>query len=53
MCRCYGDLFPLIIIIAFRPDVTFFCDLDFDPFLFMQDNEKVYGAYKKWFLSEL
>ncbi|KAF8478666.1 glycosyltransferase family 15 protein [Russula ochroleuca] len=26
-----------------EPDVTFFCDLDFDPFLFMQDNEKVYG----------
>jgi len=42
MCRCYGDLFP-IIIIPFRPDITFFCDLDFDPFLFMQDNEKVYG----------
>ena len=52
MCRCYGDLFP-IIIIPFRPDITFFCDLDFDPFLFMQDNEKVYGAYRKCFLSEL
>ncbi|KAI0006044.1 glycosyltransferase family 15 protein [Russula compacta] len=26
-----------------EPDVTFFCDLDFDPFLFMQDNDKVYG----------
>ncbi|KAN0133778.1 glycosyltransferase family 15 protein [Lactarius tabidus] len=26
-----------------EPDVTFFCDLDFDPFLYMQDNEKVYG----------
>lgn len=26
-----------------RPDITFFCDLDYDPFLFMQDNEKVYG----------
>jgi len=26
-----------------EPDVTFFCDLDFDPFLFMQDNNKVYG----------
>ncbi|KAH9966683.1 glycosyltransferase family 15 protein [Russula dissimulans] len=26
-----------------EPDVTFFCDLDFDPFLFMQDNQKVYG----------
>jgi len=26
-----------------EPDITFFCDLDFDPFLFMQDNEKTYG----------
>lgn len=26
-----------------RPDIKFFCDLDFDPFLFMQDNKKVYG----------
>jgi alpha 1,2-mannosyltransferase len=26
-----------------EPDVTFFCDLDFDPFLYMQDHEKVYG----------
>ncbi|KAI0054090.1 glycosyltransferase family 15 protein [Auriscalpium vulgare] len=26
-----------------EPDVTFFCDLHYDPFLFMQDNEKVYS----------
>jgi len=26
-----------------EPDVTFFCDLDFDPFLYMQDHAKVYG----------
>ncbi|TFY82623.1 hypothetical protein EWM64_g1385 [Hericium alpestre] len=26
-----------------EPDVTFFCDLDYDPFLFMQDEQKVYG----------
>ncbi|OBZ75120.1 Glycolipid 2-alpha-mannosyltransferase 2 [Grifola frondosa] len=25
-----------------EPDVTFYCDLDYDPFLFMQDNNKVY-----------
>jgi len=31
------------IFIPLRPDVTFFCDLDFDPFLYMQDHEKVYG----------
>ena len=27
-----------------RPDVRFFCDLNFDPFLIMQDQKKVYGA---------
>ncbi|KAF8343558.1 glycosyltransferase family 15 protein [Amanita rubescens] len=27
----------------FEPDVDFFCDIDYDPFLFMQDNDKVYG----------
>ncbi|PFH54343.1 glycosyltransferase family 15 protein [Amanita thiersii Skay4041] len=26
-----------------RPHVKFFCDLDYDPFLYMQDNQKVYG----------
>ncbi|KAK0240114.1 glycosyltransferase family 15 protein [Armillaria nabsnona] len=26
-----------------RPDVKFFCDLDYDPFLIMQDQHKVYG----------
>ncbi|GAA5882615.1 hypothetical protein JCM16303_002073 [Sporobolomyces ruberrimus] len=26
-----------------EPGVEFFCDIDFDPFLFMQANEKVYG----------
>jgi len=26
-----------------EPDVTFFCDLDYDPFLIMQDQKKVYG----------
>ncbi|KAF7363460.1 Glycosyl transferase [Mycena sanguinolenta] len=26
-----------------EPDVKFFCDLDFDPFLVMQDQNKVYG----------
>jgi len=27
-----------------RPDIRFFCDLNFDPFLIMQDQKKVYGA---------
>lgn len=26
-----------------RPEVKFFCNLDYDPFLFMQDNDKVYS----------
>lgn len=26
-----------------EPDVTFFCDLDYDPFLFMEEQKKVYG----------
>ncbi|KAL1728728.1 glycosyltransferase family 15 protein [Schizophyllum commune] len=26
-----------------RPDVKFFCDIDYDPFIYMQENEKVYG----------
>ncbi|KIY70889.1 glycosyltransferase family 15 protein [Cylindrobasidium torrendii FP15055 ss-10] len=26
-----------------EPDVKFFCDLDYDPFLIMQDQKKVYG----------
>lgn len=27
-----------------EPDVQFHCDLDFDPFVYMQENNKVYGA---------
>ena len=26
-----------------RPNVEFLCDVDEDPFLFMEDNDKVYG----------
>jgi len=26
-----------------EPDIKFFCDLDYDPFLIMQDEKKVYG----------
>lgn len=28
----------------FRPGVDFFCDVDYDPFLFMEENKKVYGT---------
>ncbi|KAK2459868.1 hypothetical protein APHAL10511_008068 [Amanita phalloides] len=27
----------------FEPSVDFFCDIDYDPFLYMQDYDKVYG----------
>lgn len=33
-----------------RPDVKFFCDLDYDPFLIMQDQNKMYGKYP-WLFS--
>lgn len=36
------DFFPVFILC--RPDVKFFCDLDYDPFLIMQDQKKVYGS---------
>ena len=26
-----------------RPDVHFHCDTSYDPFLYMEDNNKVYG----------
>jgi alpha 1,2-mannosyltransferase len=32
-----------------RPDVKFFCDLDYDPFVFMEENKKVYGASSQMF----
>ena len=31
--------------ISGRPDVQFFCDLEYDPFLIMQDQNKVYGQH--------
>jgi hypothetical protein len=37
---------PLLRTYPFRPDVKFFCDLDYDPFLIMQDQNKVYGQPK-------
>ncbi|KAI9571530.1 glycosyltransferase family 15 protein [Boletus coccyginus] len=27
-----------------EPDVRYFCDTDYDPFLFMEDNNKIYGT---------
>src|ERR1700744_325382 len=30
-----------------RPDISYFCDLDYDPFLLMQDENKVYGLLTK------
>jgi hypothetical protein len=35
---------PLLTMTLKRPDVRFYCDLDYDPFLIMQDQNKVYGT---------
>jgi hypothetical protein len=32
-----------IVFISTRPDIKYFCDLDYDPFLVMEDGKKVYG----------
>lgn len=29
-----------------EPDVRYFCDLDYDPFLYMKQNNKKYGKFK-------
>jgi len=36
--------FEVTFTLVIRPDVRFFCDLNFDPFLIMQDQNKVYGT---------
>lgn len=36
--------FEVTFMLVVRPDVRFFCDLNFDPFLIMQDQNKVYGT---------
>lgn len=33
-----------------RPGVKFFCDVPYDPFKFMEDNDKVYGEYNLYCL---
>jgi alpha 1,2-mannosyltransferase len=50
MCRFNSGYFwrhPLLDQFKFywriEPDVKFFCDIDYDPFLIMQDEKKVYG----------
>ncbi|KAG9048687.1 alpha 1,2-mannosyltransferase 2.4.1 [Tulasnella sp. UAMH 9824] len=50
MCRFNSGFFfrhPLMLKYDYywriEPGVKYFCDLDYDPFLFMKDNNKVYG----------
>ena len=31
--------------VSYRPDVRFYCDLEYDPLLKMQDEDKVYGRH--------
>ncbi|KAH9478013.1 Glycolipid 2-alpha-mannosyltransferase 1 [Psilocybe cubensis] len=38
-----GRMVQSNIIYGDRPDVKFFCDLDYDPFLLMEDQDKLYG----------
>ena len=40
--RTFHQLYYLLFD-TLRPNVKFFCDLDYDPFLVMQDGNKVYG----------
>ncbi|KAJ7196445.1 glycosyl transferase, partial [Mycena rebaudengoi] len=45
MCRFNSDFFfrhPLLDEYRVEPDVKFFCNLDYNPFLFMQDEGKKY-----------
>jgi alpha 1,2-mannosyltransferase len=32
-----------------EPSVEFFCDLDYDPFLYMKENDKKYGKLNSLF----
>ncbi|KAJ3725938.1 glycosyltransferase family 15 protein [Lentinula raphanica] len=44
MCRFNsGFFFQHELLQPYRPDVRFFCDLDYDPFLYMQEHDKVYS----------
>jgi hypothetical protein len=36
-------VFQILLRILCRPDIKLFCDLHYDPFLVMQDQNKVYG----------
>ena len=37
-------LSPVSLFSFSRPNVKYFCDINYDPFLFMQDNNKIYSA---------
>ena len=50
MCRFFSGLFfkhPLLADLEYtwriEPDVEFYCDIDYDPFVFMKRNKKKYG----------
>lgn len=38
---------------SLSPDVTYFCDLDYDPFLVMQDQGKVYGRIRLFVFDQI
>lgn len=33
-----------LLILVDRPDVDFMCNIDFDPFVYMEEHNKTYGA---------
>ncbi len=35
----------LLLINYLRPNIKLFCDIDYDPFLLMQDQKKIYGLW--------
>ena len=35
----------VLICMLARPGVRYFCDLDYDPFVYMEENDKIYGSY--------
>ena len=34
-----------LMITLFRPGVHFHCDVNFDPFVYMHENNKIYGSF--------
>ena len=42
-CSTYSPLVNITSYLDSRPDINYRCEIDYDPFLYMQDNNKTYG----------